>query len=126
MKSILVISPHPDDETLGCGGTLLKHLGCADSIHWLVITEMTVGQGFSSLDLSTRTKELESVKKAFGFSSVTHLGFPTAGLDQIPLSDLVRSISDVLTKISPAILYCRSEGTLTRTIALFLIRSFQV
>ena len=110
MTSILVISPHPDDETLGCGGTLLKHVSCADSIHWLIVTEMHVGQGFSSLDLSTRAKEIESVQKVYGFSSVTHLGFPTTGLDQIGLSDLVQSVSEVITKISPTLLYLPFGG----------------
>ena len=110
MTSILVISPHPDDETLGCGGTLLKHVSCADSIHWLIVTEMQVGQGFSSLDLSTRAKEIDSVQKVYGFSSVTHLGFPTTGLDQIALSDLVQSISEVITEILPAVLYLPFGG----------------
>ena len=38
MKKILVISPHPDDETLGCGGTLLKHRSKGDQINCLLIT----------------------------------------------------------------------------------------
>ena len=37
MKKILV-SPHPDDETLGCGGTLLKHRSKGDQINCLLIT----------------------------------------------------------------------------------------
>ena len=34
-KKVLVVSPHPDDETLGCGGTLLKHKQNGDSTHCL-------------------------------------------------------------------------------------------
>ncbi len=37
---ILVIAPHPDDETLGCGGTLLRHKAEGDEIHWLIMTKM--------------------------------------------------------------------------------------
>ena len=40
MKNILVVAPHPDDETLGCGGTLLKHKKEKDQIHWLIITKI--------------------------------------------------------------------------------------
>ncbi|HHA19586.1 MAG TPA: PIG-L family deacetylase, partial [Methylophaga sp.] len=36
---ILTISAHPDDETLGCGGTLLKHQASGDSVYWLIVTQ---------------------------------------------------------------------------------------
>ncbi len=38
MKNILVIAPHPDDETLGCGGTLLRHINEGDRVYWLIGT----------------------------------------------------------------------------------------
>lgn len=37
-KKVLVVAPHPDDETLGCGGTLLKHRDNGDELYWLIIT----------------------------------------------------------------------------------------
>ena len=43
---IIVIAPHPDDETLGCGGTILKHYTQGDSVNWLIMTGMTEEQGF--------------------------------------------------------------------------------
>ena len=38
-NKVLIIAVHPDDETLGCGGTLLKHKNNGDEIHWLICTE---------------------------------------------------------------------------------------
>jgi LmbE family N-acetylglucosaminyl deacetylase len=35
---VLVICAHPDDETIGCGGTLLDHAGRGDEIYWQIIT----------------------------------------------------------------------------------------
>ena len=46
MKKVLVFAIHPDDETLGCGGTLLKHKEAGDEIHWLIGTEVSVEDGF--------------------------------------------------------------------------------
>ena len=40
MKKVLVFAIHPDDETLGCGGTLLKHINDGDSVNWLIMTSM--------------------------------------------------------------------------------------
>ena len=36
--NVLVISPHPDDETLGCGGTLYRHKQDGDNLYWNIIT----------------------------------------------------------------------------------------
>ena len=41
MSIVLVVSPHPDDETLGCGGTILRHKELNDKVHWLIMTRMS-------------------------------------------------------------------------------------
>ena len=45
MKRILVIAPHPDDETLGCGGTILKNIKNGNQVHWLNMTKMDLLEG---------------------------------------------------------------------------------
>ena len=47
MKKVIVIAPHPDDETLGCGGTLLKHKANGDEIYWLIVTNVDEKNGWS-------------------------------------------------------------------------------
>ena len=39
-KIIFVIAPHPDDEVLGCGGTLLRLNDEGAEIHWVIVTKM--------------------------------------------------------------------------------------
>ena len=48
MRKVLVIAVHPDDETLGCGGTLLSHQSKGDEIHWLIATDIKEADGFSA------------------------------------------------------------------------------
>ena len=38
MNKVLFVAVHPDDETLGCGGTILKHKAQGDEIYWMVMT----------------------------------------------------------------------------------------
>ena len=37
---IMIVAPHPDDETLGCGGSLFRHKKKGDEIYWLIVTGM--------------------------------------------------------------------------------------
>jgi N-acetylglucosamine malate deacetylase 1 len=43
----LVIAPHPDDEILGCGGTLLRRKEEGNELGWLIVTEISVSMGWS-------------------------------------------------------------------------------
>ncbi|MBK9203507.1 MAG: PIG-L family deacetylase [Candidatus Obscuribacter sp.] len=37
MESVLVVAAHPDDEILGCGGTMIEHSRKGDQVHILVL-----------------------------------------------------------------------------------------
>jgi len=105
MSIVLVIAPHPDDETLGCAGTLLKHKSKGDKIHWLIVTSIHVGQHFSEEMRQRRQLEIEKVHQCYGFENVYELGFPTAELDRIPKSELVSAMAAVISELKPVILY---------------------
>ena len=47
MKKVIIISAHPDDETLGAGGALLRHKANGDKVYWLIVTNVFEHQGFS-------------------------------------------------------------------------------
>jgi LmbE family N-acetylglucosaminyl deacetylase len=105
MNKILFIAPHPDDETLGCGGTILRHKACGDEIHWLIITGMIKDYGWSAKNIEIREKEIELVKNAYKFNKVHKLNFPAASLDQIKTLDLVEKIGAVMKLVEPNIVY---------------------
>jgi LmbE family N-acetylglucosaminyl deacetylase len=46
MNSVIVVSTHLDDETLGCGGSLLRHKARGADIHWMLVTEPTSALGY--------------------------------------------------------------------------------
>ncbi len=102
---ILVISPHPDDETLGCGGTILKHKDMGDKIYWLIITNIVVKNGWDKAIVEKRQKEIESVAEMYDFEKTFKLDYPTAKLDIIPIQEIIESISGVILEIKPEIIY---------------------
>lgn len=102
---VLVISPHPDDETLGCGGTILKHKDEGDEIYWLIITNVDVKDGWNKSIVNTRQKEIKTVAEMYGFEKTFKLDYPTAKLDMMPIQEMIKSISEVIFEIRPEIIY---------------------
>jgi LmbE family N-acetylglucosaminyl deacetylase len=104
-QRILVAAPHPDDETLGCGGTILRAAAGDDEVHWLIVTHISEALGFSKERVATREKEIRRVADRFEVSTVTNLEFPTTRLDAIPIGDLVDAIGDVFRRVEPTTVY---------------------
>lgn len=109
MRKVIVVTPHPDDETLGCGGTILKHKSAGDRIYWLIITEMD-GNSFSSEKIKKRNLEIDRVSELYGFDEVIRLPYLPARLDEVPISELVNKIGQVFMKFKPTIVYSPYRG----------------
>ena len=105
MNNILVIAPHPDDETLGCGGTLYRHKAESDEIYWLIVTGLNENNGWSENTVKKRDNEIEAVAIKYGFSDVFNLRLPTTKIDTLPLSDLIGKITNVYNNIKPDVIY---------------------
>lgn len=108
--NVLVVAPHPDDETLGCGGTLLKHVAAGESVHWLIITKICENQGWSESQREKRRDQIHQVAENYKFSAVHQLDFATSSLDHVPLRDVIQAISRVISKTQPRIVYMPHRG----------------
>lgn len=107
--SVLVIGAHPDDETLGCGGTLLKHGTRGDELSWLIVTRAHEPR-WSKEAVSAKATEIERVAQALGVNQLRHLEFPAMLLDTVPLSDIIDSIRDFVREVSPETVYVVHGG----------------
>lgn len=94
-KKVCIISVHPDDETLGCGGTILRHINQGDSVHCVFITGGNSEQ--SSL--------IKKVSGLYGFESVIQLNLPELELQDISLNEIIPKISHIFSQLQPEILY---------------------
>jgi len=100
-NKILVVSVHPDDETLGCGGTLLKYKANGHEIHWLICTTIDKNNDY----FETREKEIEQVSRIYNFDSVNNLRLKTTLIDEYKISDLINKISKIFNEVKPNIVY---------------------
>lgn len=110
MNKILVIAVHPDDETLGCGGTLLKHKANGDEIHWLIATDIKESEGCGISTIKQRNKEITKIEDLYGFASVNKLDLSTTKVDTYSMSVLVSKISSVVDRVKPDIIYLPFKG----------------
>lgn len=101
MNRTLVVAPHPDDETLGLGGALLRRKDEGAEVAWVIVTALSKEAGWATEKIVRRADEIQRVAELYRFSAVYELGFPTACLDQIPTVDLVTAFSRVFTEFQP-------------------------
>lgn len=104
-KQILVISTHPDDETLGAGGTLLKHISQGNSVHCIFCTDILEEEGFCKEVICAREQEIAQASQSYGFASVHRLGLKTMRVDEYTKSELVAKFAKIFKEIQPNILY---------------------
>ena len=105
----LVISAHPDDETLGCGGTLLRHRDDGVSLSWLIATRAHEPE-WSGEIIERKTAEVECVAEALGVEQRIQLEFPSGRLDTLPLGDLIDGIRSAVTENRPELVYLVHGG----------------
>jgi LmbE family N-acetylglucosaminyl deacetylase len=106
MNKVLVIAVHPDDETLGAGGTLLKHKANGDEVNWLICTSVDKKHPY----YKKREKEIEKVAKMYDFDNVYNLRLQTTKVDTYSMGELVEKISRVIDEVKPNILYLPFKG----------------
>tara|TARA_B100001741_G_scaffold313511_1_gene320031 strand:+ start:750 stop:1406 length:657 start_codon:yes stop_codon:yes gene_type:complete len=104
-KKILIIAPHTDDETLGCGGTILKNLDEGNIVCCLIVTKL------KEQPLKNRKKlELKRVMSKYPIKFYKQLDFEPARLDTIPKQRIIKSIKEYLDKIKPSEIYIPYEN----------------
>tara|TARA_B100001964_G_scaffold230660_1_gene284418 strand:- start:138 stop:809 length:672 start_codon:yes stop_codon:yes gene_type:complete len=104
-KKILVVATHPDDETLGCGGVLLKHKANGDEIHWLIATEIKESEGSNEDTIEKRNNEIKKIGDFYSFDSVSKLGLIATKVDKYGTSELITKISSIINKVKPDTIY---------------------
>lgn len=115
-STVLVIASHPDDEVLGVGGTIARHVAAGDTVHSLIIAEGATSR--HGIDDETETRALRSAAaaaaSALGAEPPRLLGLPDNRLDTMALLDIVQPIEAVLSELKPQIVYTHFAGDLNR------------
>jgi LmbE family N-acetylglucosaminyl deacetylase len=104
-KRILVVAPHPDDETLGAGGAIAKYVEDGHQVSILTVSGH-LPPLYSRADYEKTVKEASKAFAILGVSNSWFLEIPATMIGELPVGDLNKKIVDVLSEFEPQIVLC--------------------
>ena len=115
-KKVLVIAAHPDDEVLGCGGTIARHADAGDQVHILIMAEGATSRQLQR-DRAQASEELSALEEAaktagtiLGAAGVEVLDLPDNRLDSLERLDLIKQIENRIDCYQPEVIYVHHAG----------------
>ncbi len=110
---VLVIAPHPDDEVLGCGGTIANHSKNGDEVHLCVVTRAYPPEWTEEV-IGIKRQEVNEASGILGIKETSFLDLPTVKLDTLPQKELNNAIARVVDAVNPDVVYLPHKGDLNR------------
>ena len=115
-EKILVIAAHPDDEILGCGGTIAKKIIKEKAI----VNSLIMSKGILSRDniknkknkVKNNERKARAANKLLGIKNLEILNFPDNGFDSIPRLKLIKEIEKKIKVFLPDTIYTHFHGDL--------------
>ena len=115
---ILIVAAHPDDEVLGCGGTVARLSMEGSDIYTIILGEGVTSRN-RKRDLTKRENEIaelkkqaENANKVLGVKKVYTFNFPDNRFDTVPLLDIIKTIEEIKDDIKPDIVFTHHLGDL--------------
>jgi len=105
-KNVLVLSPHPDDDVLGCGGSIIKHKEAGNKVSVICFTDGCRGnlesEKVESL-ASLRKDEMKKAHQLLGIDKAFYLDYEDGFLSAN--TETVEKTSEIIREISPEAIY---------------------
>ncbi|MBL91646.1 MAG: GlcNAc-PI de-N-acetylase [Myxococcales bacterium] len=112
-KNILVIAAHPDDEVLGMGGTIAKHVHHGDKVAVLYLSTGVASRGTGLNQMISRRKDAaKKASEVLGFEILGFEDFPDNAFDTVSLLSVAQAIEGVKSQVNPDVVYTHHGGDL--------------
>tara|TARA_A100001035_G_C27786462_1_gene504679 strand:+ start:5472 stop:6152 length:681 start_codon:yes stop_codon:yes gene_type:complete len=112
-NNVLVIVAHPDDETIGMGGTIKKHFDWGDNVFVVSMTD-GIGARGKNKKISIQERKSNSIEasKILGFKWFEQFQFTDNQLDRYSIIEIIKTIEIVKEKLQPKLVYTHSSSDL--------------
>ena len=112
--NVLIIAAHPDDEVLGCGGTIAHHTAKGDVVEVVIVGEGAAsrpGANFSE-EINNLHTAAKNAAQAMGSLPPRFFNLPDNQLDTIPLLKITQKLEKVVHEVKPNTVYTHHGGDL--------------
>ena len=111
--NILVIAPHPDDEILGCGGAIIKHIKNNDDVYLCIMTKGDV-KYYGEETLKEKRQEVLKVADFLKIKKIFFCDFIAAHLDTYPQNQINQKLREIIQEVQPHTIYLPHQSDLHR------------
>lgn len=114
LAPILVVAAHPDDEVLGCGGTIAKHAAQGHAVHIAFLADGVSSRSkdhtVETVALNRRRQSAQEACKVLGAQPPLFGDFPDNQLDTIPLLQITQTIEQWIEQLKPTTVFTHHSG----------------
>ena len=112
-KTVLIVAAHTDDEVLGCGGTIARHVSEGDVVYAVFMTDGVSSRAqVDQNDLAMRYSAAEQARNILGIKENYYLGLPDNRLDSLPLIEVIQLLEPIIQEVKPNTIYTHHHGDL--------------
>ena len=111
MRKVAVIVAHPDDEVLGCGGSIARLTREGAAVHIQILATGLTSRGPASLKaIAELQDQARKAAHTLGATSVEFSDFPDNAMDTSSLLEVIKTVEYFLTKVDPDIIFTHHHG----------------
>jgi N-acetylglucosamine malate deacetylase 1 len=111
-KQVLVIAAHPDDEVIGCGGTLARHAAVGDIINIIFLADGESSRSGAQASIKKRQAMAKNAANILGCHEPIFLGLADNQLDTLPFLHIVQTLEQATRELAPSVIYTHHGGDL--------------
>lgn len=106
---VLIVSAHMDDEVLGAGGAIAKHVESGDRVYVCAMADRAYGHRYDEKMVKRQKKACLAAKNILGYKDVFFLGLKDEQLDDKEIN-IIKPLEEVFREVNPEIVYINHQG----------------
>jgi LmbE family N-acetylglucosaminyl deacetylase len=111
-ETVLVCAAHPDDEILGCGATMARHVRAGDDVHAVILGRGVASRGDDGAAVEALEAAARRANAIVGVTSLRFFDFPDNRMDTVDRLSIAKCLEEEIARVRPSIVYTHHRSDL--------------